>query len=286
VWVTPVQASASDISDKINEMAKEMSEDENILNLMKDPGLILLTEMAYIEDRDEQFTAEVKEVLNTITEKSAFKNFLAKYNVSLGSLIKLTSEKNTGEVPDVPDDVFYKIIKDGDRIKVTTEETADLDEDGIIASTADGTVYVFGIECGGLIQRLIDFLEWLFLNLYLGFCAVETIGLFLIYSAYFIYSIINDVYNDLGDLIMRIGFFFGLIIGPFILLLSSPFALLLTIVYILEWFVSVITKNVSKTIEKSLDIKRSLKEKIFRLFEKILTNVQQLVSNLHRVPIV
>ena len=175
-WMTPVQASGTNILDEVSALSKKIIQDENLDAIKSDPDLIKLASMINVENRDANFKNEVESLINKILEKQEFIDFMHNHNGDVENFLQLISEKYENNLPNAPRDVYYKIYSEDERINIKKDTNPDLDVDGIVVSSSDNSVTFNGVSDGGFLQSLLDFVYWLSCVLLLSSVVLMNIG--------------------------------------------------------------------------------------------------------------
>lgn len=263
-WMTPVQASGTDILDEVSGLSKKIAQDENLDAIRSDPDLIKLASMINVEKRDTNFKNEVESLINKILEKEEFIDFMDNHNEDIENFLGLLSKRYENNVPNAPRDVYYKIYSEDDRINIKRDTNPDLDVNGIVVSSNDNSVTINGVSDGGFLQRLLDFVYFLSWALCISGAVLLNIGMWI--------TIKGDPFGDDYEVkLFNIGSALTGIAG--LLLLAGSCSYLLY--EILEWFVSIM--NNSKNSKTAINAP-TLKEKIVRIVEYLVNYYQRILG--------
>ena len=279
-FITPVQASSSDIITTLDQLSSKISEDEDFLKLLNDPDVEEFINLIIEEtgEWDEEFYTTAEEMINIILEKQEFKNLVSRYESDIELLHQKVSEKNPKNIPDAPDGVYYTITDQSEGLEINKQSNPGIEGEGIVVSSSDDSINIVGVGIlkGFFLKLLIKLLNLITTILDLAGKAVKVIHTILSAAA-FIANIFN---KPLGASLKAI----AAIAATIRTVISITATVISTIAGILDFFYKIITAksrstNVVKTpftrllekINRFLQRFQIFKEKLFRPIPQPLT---------------
>ena len=162
IFINPVHASSSEFFSTINNLASNLSEDQDFLDMLNDDDLEDLIELAITEDKwDMEFENEFENKLNLIINKEKFNDLVTKYEDDINILKQKIIEKGTNIEQHVESGTYYKIKDENQELKFYKETNPDLTGNGIVVSSVDDSINIIGIGLlsGALLELLIRLLN-------------------------------------------------------------------------------------------------------------------------------